>query len=184
MTFLNGIAEASQDASPQKMVSLETELDRIILGDPAVESLVTSYGPSFGSTGNLERFSIVLKPRDERDLDASQVIDRLRPQLAQVIGVTTYLQPAQDITVGGRPARAAFQYTLQDPNIQELTEWSTKLLAKLRTVPQIVDVGTDMLSGAPQLKVTFPLRQSTTRSTTPTVNAKSRNISPSSTPTF
>jgi HAE1 family hydrophobic/amphiphilic exporter-1 len=55
--LLNGIAEASQDASPQKMVSLETELDRIILGDPAVESLVTSYGPSFGSTGNLERLA-------------------------------------------------------------------------------------------------------------------------------
>jgi multidrug efflux pump subunit AcrB len=70
--LLNGIAEASQDASPQKMVSLETEVDRIILGDPAVESLVTSYGPSFGSTGNLERFSIVLKPRDVRDLDASK----------------------------------------------------------------------------------------------------------------
>jgi HAE1 family hydrophobic/amphiphilic exporter-1 len=153
--LLNGIAEASQDVSPQKMVSLESEVDRIILGDPAVESLVTSYGPSAGSTGNLERLSIVLKPRDERDLDASQVIDRLRPQLAQVIGVTTYLQPAQDITVGGRPARAAFQYTLQDPNIQELNEWSTKLLAKLQTVPQIVDVGTDMLSSAPQLKVTI-----------------------------
>ena len=69
-------------------------------------------------TGNIGRFSVVLKPREERDLDASQVIDRLRPQLAKITGVTTYLQPAQDITVGGRIARAAFQYTLQDPNIQ------------------------------------------------------------------
>jgi hydrophobe/amphiphile efflux-1 (HAE1) family protein len=153
--LINGLAEASQDASPQKMVRLETEVDQIILGDPAVQSLVTSYGPSFGSTGNLERFSIVLKPRDERDLDASQVIDRLRPQLAKVVGVTAYLQPAQDITVGGRQSRAAFQYTLQDPNIQELTEWSTKLLAKLKTVPEIVDVGTDLLSSGPQLKVTI-----------------------------
>jgi hydrophobe/amphiphile efflux-1 (HAE1) family protein len=153
--LLNGIAEASQDVSPQKMVRLEKEVDQIILADPAVESMLTSYGSSFGSTGNLERFSIVLKPRDERDLDASQVIDRLRPQLAKIIGVTTYLQPAQDITVGGRIARAAFQYTLQDPNIQELTEWSTKLLAKLKTVPQIADAGTDLLSSAPQLKVTI-----------------------------
>ena len=79
----------------------------------------------------------------------------MRPQLAQIVGVTTYLQPAQDITVGGRVARAAFQYTLQDPNIQELTEWSTKLLTKMKTLPEIADVGTDLLSGAPQLKVTI-----------------------------
>jgi hydrophobe/amphiphile efflux-1 (HAE1) family protein len=153
--LITGIAEASQDVSPQKMISLETEVDRIILGDPAVDGVVTSFGPSFGNTGNIERLNVILKPREERDVDASQVIDRLRPQLAQIVGVTTYLQPAQDITVGGRVARAAFQYTLQDPNIQELTEWSTKLLTKMKTLPEIADVGTDLLSGAPQLKVTI-----------------------------
>jgi HAE1 family hydrophobic/amphiphilic exporter-1 len=153
--LITGIAEASQDVSPQKMMSLETEVDRIVLGDPAVEKVVTSFGPSFGNTGNIERLNIVLKPRDQRDVDASQVIDRLRPQLAKIVGVTTYLQPAQDITVGGRVARAAFQYTLQDANIQELAEWSTRLLAKMKTLPEITDVGTDLLSGAPQLKVTI-----------------------------
>jgi hydrophobe/amphiphile efflux-1 (HAE1) family protein len=153
--LITGIAEASQDVSPQKMISLETEVDRIIFSDPAVDKVVTSFGPSFGNTGNIERLNIVLKPREERDVNASQVIDRLRPQLAKIVGVTTYLQPAQDITVGGRVARAAFQYTLQDPNIQELTEWSTKLLAKMKTLPEIADVGTDLLSGAPQLKMTI-----------------------------
>ena len=153
--LITGIAEASQDVSPQKMISLETEVDRIILGDPAVDGVVTSFGPSFGNTGNIERLNVILKPREERDVDASQVIDRLRPQLAQIVGVTTYLQPAQDITVGGRVARAAFQYTLQDANIQELTEWSTKLLTKMKTLPEIADVGTDLLSSAPQLKVTI-----------------------------
>jgi multidrug efflux pump subunit AcrB len=153
--LITGIAEASQDVSPQKMISLEIEVDRIILGDPAVDKVVTSFGPSFGNTGNIERLNVILKPREERDVNASQVIDRLRPQLAKIVGVTTYLQPAQDITVGGRVARAAFQYTLQDPNIQELTEWSTKLLAKMKTLPEIADVGTDLLSGAPQLKVTI-----------------------------
>jgi len=153
--LITGIAEASQDVSPQKMMSLETEVDRTILSDPAVEKVVTSFGPSFGNTGNIERLNIVLKPRDERDVDASQVIDRLRPQLAKIVGVTTYLQPAQDITVGGRVARAAFQYTLQDANIQELAEWSTRLLAKMKTLPEITDVGTDLLSGAPQLKMTI-----------------------------
>jgi hydrophobe/amphiphile efflux-1 (HAE1) family protein len=153
--LITGIAEASQDVSPRKMISLETEVDRIILSDPAVDGVVTSFGPSFGNTGNIERLNVILKPREERDVDASQVIDRLRPQLAKIVGVTTYLQPAQDITVGGRVARAAFQYTLQDANIQELTEWSTRLLTKMKTLPEIADVGTDLLSSAPQLKVTI-----------------------------
>jgi hydrophobe/amphiphile efflux-1 (HAE1) family protein len=150
-----GIAEASQDVSPQKMIGLETEVDRTVLSDPAVVGVVTSFGPSFGNTGNIERLNVILKPRDERDVDSSQIIDRLRPQLAKIVGVTTYLQPAQDITVGGRVARAAFQYTLQDPDIQELTEWSTKLLTKMKSLPEIADVGTDLLSSAPQLKVTI-----------------------------
>jgi hydrophobe/amphiphile efflux-1 (HAE1) family protein len=153
--LLLGISEASQEVSPQKMLGLQTEVDRTILSDPAVQGLATSFGPSFGNTGNIGRLTVILKPRDERDLDASQVIDRLRPQLAKIIGATTYLQPAQDITVGGRTARAAFQYTLQDPDVQELAEWSTRLLAKMRTLPELADVGTDLLSAAPQLKVTI-----------------------------
>jgi hydrophobe/amphiphile efflux-1 (HAE1) family protein len=153
--LLSGIAEASQDVSPQKMLGLQAEVDRTILSDPAVQGLATSFGPSFGSTGNIGRLTVILKPREERDLDASQVIDRLRPELAKVIGVTTYLQPSQDITVGGRVARAAFQYTLQDPDIKELTEWSTKMLAKMKTLPGLADVGTDLLSAAPQLKITI-----------------------------
>ncbi len=153
--LITGIAEASQDVSPQKMISLEAEVDRIIFSDPAVDKVVTSFGPSFGNTGNIERLNVILKPREERDVNASQVIDRLRPQLAKIVGVTTYLQPAQDITVGGRIARAAFQYTLQDANIQELIEWSTKLLTRMKTLPEIADVGTDLLSSAPQLKMTI-----------------------------
>jgi len=154
--LINGISEGSQDVSPQEMMRLQQQIDATILQDPAVEGIGSQVGSTFGAqTANTGRFNIVLKPRDERDLDASQVIDRLRPQLAKITGVTAYLQPAQDITVGGRIARAAFQYTLQDPNIKELTEWSGKMLAKMKTLPEIVDVGTDLLSNAPQLKVTI-----------------------------
>jgi HAE1 family hydrophobic/amphiphilic exporter-1 len=153
--LLIGISEASPGVSPQKMLRLQAEVDRTILSDPAVQGVNTNVGPSFGSPGNIGRLNVILKPREHRDLNASQVIDRLRPQLAKVIGVTTYLQPAQDITVGGRPARAAFQYTLQDPNVEELTEWSTKMLDKMKTLPQLADVGTDLLSGARQLKLTI-----------------------------
>jgi hydrophobe/amphiphile efflux-1 (HAE1) family protein len=153
--LINGISEGSQDISPQEMKRLQQAIDDVMLADPAVEGVASQVGSSYGQTSNVGRFNVVLKPREERDLDASQVIDRLRPQLAKVTGVTAYLQPAQDITVGGRIARAAFQYTLQDPNIAELTEWSGKMLAKMRTLPEVVDVGTDLMSSSPQLRVTI-----------------------------
>jgi hydrophobe/amphiphile efflux-1 (HAE1) family protein len=154
--LINGISEGAQDVSPQEMMRLQAEIDKIMLEDPGVDGIASQVGTTYGAqTANTGRFNIMLKPREDRDLDASQIIDRLRPRLAKIIGVTAYLQPAQDITVGGRIARAAFQYTLQDPNINELTEWAGKLLDKLRTVPEIVDVGTDLLSSAPQLKVTI-----------------------------
>jgi multidrug efflux pump subunit AcrB len=153
--LINGISEGAQDISPDEMKRLQIEIDAVLLKDPAVDGVISQIGSSFGQTSNVGRFNVVLKPRDQRDRDASQVIDRLRPQLAKVTGVAAYLQPAQDITVGGRIARAAFQYTLQDPDIGELAEWSDTLLAKMRTLPEIVDVGTDLLASAPQLKVTI-----------------------------
>jgi hydrophobe/amphiphile efflux-1 (HAE1) family protein len=154
--LINGITEGSQDISPEEMMRLQREIDEVLLADPAITGVASQIGSTFGAqTTNTARYSVVLKPRDERDLDASEVIDRLRPKLAKVTGVTAYLQPAQDITVGGRIARAAFQYTLQDPNIAELNEWAGKMLAKMRTLPEVIDVGTDLLSSAPQLKVTI-----------------------------
>ena len=97
----------------------------------------------------------MLKPRDERKLNSSQIIDRLRPQLAKVEGANLFLQPTQDINVGARIARGSFQYTLQDTNIDELNEWSQKLLDKLRTVPQLADVTSDLLANAPKLQITI-----------------------------
>ncbi len=154
--LINGISEGSQDVSPQEMMRLQGEIDKVILEDSDVAGIASQVGTTYGAqTTNTGRFNIMLKPRGDRDLDASEIIDRLRPRLAKVTGATAYLQPAQDITVGGRIARAAFQYTLQDPNIAELTEWAGKVLEKLRTLPELVDVGTDLLSSAPQLKVTI-----------------------------
>src|SRR5207302_10488393 len=69
-------------------------------------------------------------------------------------GANLILQSVQDITVGGRPARGSFQYTLQDSNIAELSEWSTKMLEKLRTLPQLTDAATDLVANAPQLTIT------------------------------
>jgi HAE1 family hydrophobic/amphiphilic exporter-1 len=154
--LISAFVESGQEASPPEMMRLMKQIGGIIGQDNDVAGFATFTG-STGSaqTANTARGFIVLKPRDERTLTASQIIDRLRPQLAKIEGVNVFLQPSQDITVGGRIARASFQYTLQDSNIQELSEWSNKMLDKMRTLPQVTDVGTDLLSNAPQLKITI-----------------------------
>jgi len=155
--LINGISEAAQGISPEEMKRLQRELGEVLLRDPDVAAFRSSMGTTGTSaqTGNTGRFSITLKPREQRESNASQIIDRLRPELAKVTGVNLFLQPAQDITVGGRTARAAFQYTLQDPKVDELVEWSQKMLEKMRTLPELVDVASDLLARAPQLKITI-----------------------------
>ena len=154
--IIGGFAEAAQDTSPQEMMALLQKVGAVIRKDPDVAAVGMFTGSSGGAqTANTGRGFIALKPRDERNLTASQIIDRLRPQLAKVPGITMFLQATQDITVGGRIARGQFQYTLQDSSIPELTEWSQKMLAKMRTLPQLVDVASDLAANAPQLKVTI-----------------------------
>jgi multidrug efflux pump subunit AcrB len=96
-----------------------------------------------------------LKPREERRSTASQIIDRLRPKLAEVPGVKLFLSPAQDITVGGRSSRGSFQYTLRGTDIDELARWSQKMLDKMCTLPEIADAATDLLADAPQIEITI-----------------------------
>jgi hydrophobe/amphiphile efflux-1 (HAE1) family protein len=154
--LVQGFAEAAQQTSPNEMMRLMRNLGAVILHDPEVESL----GAQTGSTGsaqaaNTGRYFLTLTPRDDRKLNASQIIDRLRPQLAKVEGAALFLQPSQDINVGARIARGSFQYTLQDTNIDELNEWSQKLLDKLKTAPLLADVTSDLLANAPRLQITI-----------------------------
>jgi HAE1 family hydrophobic/amphiphilic exporter-1 len=153
---ISGISEASQAVSPQQMMRLQRELGAVILRDPDVAAM----GSQTGSTDspnppNVGGFTIVLKPRDQRTATARQIIDRLRPELAKVKGANVFLQPAQDINVGARIGRGSFQYTLQDPNIAELIEWSQKMLDKMRTLPEVADASSDLLANAPQLKISI-----------------------------
>src|SRR4029453_7670700 len=114
------------------------EFGAVILRDPDIAGFGSFTGSTGGAqTANTGRFFIVLKPRDDRELTSSQIIDRLRPELGKVQGATLFLQPTQDITVGGRISRASFQYTLQDSDVTELNEWPGKLLDKMRTLPQL-----------------------------------------------
>jgi HAE1 family hydrophobic/amphiphilic exporter-1 len=153
---IQGFAEAAQDAAPEQMARLMQEQDEVVLRDPDVAAVgaITGSTGGFANTANTGRSFITLKPREQRTSTALQVIDRLRPQLAKIPGANLFLQPTQDITVGGRPARGSFQYTLQDSNIAELNEWSIKMLEKLKTLPQLTDASTDLLANAPQLTIT------------------------------
>ena len=154
--LIQGFAEGAQSTSPAEMMRLMHNLGDVLIHDPDIET----FGSQTGSTGsaqsaNTGRFFITLKPRDQRKLNSSQIIDRLRPQLARIQGANLFLQPAQDINVGARIARGSFQYTLQDTNIEELDEWSQKLLDKLKTLPQLADVTSDLLANAPRLQITI-----------------------------
>ena len=151
--MLLGISEAGQDVSPEKMQAIERELSKVIEQDPDVADFGSFFGPSYGNTQNTGRFIVGLKPRDNRSATASQIVDRLRPKLAQVPGVRLFLQPAQDITVGGRIARGQFQYVLQDPDVHELSTWTPRLIDRLKKLPQLADVATDAQNRAPVLAV-------------------------------
>jgi len=152
--IIQGFCETSQSASPEEMKRIMQLEGEVLLRDPDI-AIFGSYTGGVAQTANTARFYVVLKPRDERNASASQIIDRLRPQLAKVEGATLFLQPVQDINIGGRIGRGSFQYTLQDTNFAELTQWSQKMLEKMKTLPQLADASSDLLANAPQIKVTI-----------------------------
>ena len=142
--ILYGTTEAAQDVSFPQMYRLQEEAGKIIQADPAVETMGMGLGAGVGSTGqNMGRMFITLKPEDQRDVSIFEVIARLRPKLAQIRGLRTYLFAAQDVTVGARFAKTQFQYTLQDVNLDELNAWAPKILDKLKSLPELRDVATD-----------------------------------------
>ena len=122
--------------------------------DPAVESVASAIG-SGGSTVSLNqgRVFIALKPKAERDVTADQVIARLQTQLAQIPGITLYMQAAQDIAIGGRVAKTQYQYTLVDADANELNHWSAIFLDKFRQMPEIKDVASDQENAGPRLNL-------------------------------
>jgi multidrug efflux pump len=143
-----GISEAPDDVSFDAMAQRQQELAKVILKDKDVESLSSFIGvDGTNYTLNSGRIQINLKPRDERDDDASAIIRRLQPELAKVDGITLYMQPVQDLTVEDRVSRTQFQYSIEDADARELAQWTPKLVAKLRASPVLRDVATDQLNG-------------------------------------
>ena len=164
--LLTGISEAGQDVSPAAMMRHQQALGEIVLKDPAVDHV----GMFMGGTGNAPnngRMFITLKPREERAENADQVIARLRPQLDKVPGARLFLQAAQDVRVGGRASRTQFQYTLQGSDIEQLNEWAPKMLARLKSLPELRDVATDQQTEGTTLTLTINRDQASRYGLTP-----------------
>ena len=138
---LFGSIQAEQDISFQAIRQKMNDYVSIIMKDPAVATVTGFVGG--GGTANTGRMFIMLKPMGERKDSADKVIARLRGKLAHVPGATLYLQSAQDLQIGGRLGNAQYQYTLQSENLNDLSLWAPKVLAKLRQLPQLKDVNTD-----------------------------------------
>jgi multidrug efflux pump len=149
---IQGISDAPQSISFRAMSERQQALARVILADPAVDSLSSYIGVDGDNvTLNSGRLLINLKPHGERDLTASQVIDRLRPELAKVPGIELYLQPVQDLSIEDRVSRTQFQFSLETPDSELLQEWTPRLVEALRARPELTDVASDLQSNGLQI---------------------------------
>ncbi len=149
-----GISEAPQSISFPAMAEEQQALAKVILQDPAVESLSSFIGvDGTNTTLNSGRIQINLKPLAERGISASEVIRRLQPALAQVQGIKLYMQPVQDLTVEDRVSRTQFQYTLEDPDAKELAAWAPRFLERLQALPQLRDVASDQQNSGLQARL-------------------------------
>ena len=142
---IQGISEAPQSISFSAMSQRQQELARIILQDPDVESLSSYIGVDGDNpTLNSGRMLINLKPHSERSESAAQVIERLQPQLDQLVGIRLYMQPVQDLTIEDRVSRTQYQFSLSSPDAEMLSTWSQKLVTALNNQPELTDVASDL----------------------------------------
>ena len=150
-----GLSEAAQDISYSAMAERQLAVINAVLEDPAVASVGSAIGAGGGTTTiNNGRMFIALKPNNERDATADQVVRRLQTRLARIQGITLYMQAAQDITIGGRLSKTQYQYTLADADPGELNRWAALFLDKIKTIPGITDITTDQESAGPLLDIT------------------------------
>ena len=147
--IIQGLTDAPQDVSFDNMMRLQHRITDVVASDPGVASWAAFVGG--GRPLNNGFVILGLKPRDERDATADQIIERLRKKIATVPGGTVFLQASQDLNVGGRLARTQYQYTLQDANIDELNTWAPRMLEELKKLPQLRDVASDQQSSSSML---------------------------------
>jgi hydrophobe/amphiphile efflux-1 (HAE1) family protein len=152
--FIFGEADSREDMSFAGMSAVVRQILDKVRRDPAVSGAVAFVGATGGNaTESSGRMMIQLKPFDQRDVTADQVIARLRPLAAQVPGVKFFMQAGQDITVGGRLSRTQYQYTLTDTNLDELNHWAPIFLDRMGKLPELQDVASDQQVAAPHLAI-------------------------------
>jgi multidrug efflux pump len=145
---IQGITQASQTIGSKSMAERQKEVAKVILQDPAVESLSSFIGADgTNTTTNSGRMSINLKPLEQRDLSASDVVRRLQSKLKDVQDIQIFMQPVQNITVDDRVSRTQYQYTLEDPDQNELNDWTNRFVDRLKQLPGLEDVATDQQMG-------------------------------------
>ncbi|EPL03758.1 MdtB/MuxB family multidrug efflux RND transporter permease subunit [Pseudomonas sp. CF161] len=142
---IQGISEAPQSVSFAAMSQRQQELAKIILEDPAVQSLSSYIGvDGDNATLNSGRLLINLKPHSERDLSASEVIARIQPQVDKLIGIRLFMQPVQDLTIEDRVSRTQYQFSMSSPDAELLSLWSQRLVEALAQRPELTDVASDL----------------------------------------
>jgi multidrug efflux pump len=145
---IQGITQASQTIGSKSMAERQKDVAKVILQDPAVESLSSFIGADgTNTTTNSGRMSINLKPLNQRDLSAADVIRRLQSKLKDMQDIQIFMQPVQNITVDDRVSRTQYQYTLEDPDQNELNDWTNRFVARLKELPELEDVATDQQMG-------------------------------------
>jgi HAE1 family hydrophobic/amphiphilic exporter-1 len=151
--FINGVMITAQDAAFPKTRDKILQVGKVIGQDPDIAGFGLFVGNSSTNQANI---MIALKPKDDgREVTADQIITRLRPKLAQLVGVQTFLQAAQDINVGGRAGQAQYQYTLSDSDMDELNAWAPKMVAAMQKLPELKDVSSDQQSKGGSLNLTI-----------------------------
>ena len=147
---ITATTEGPQDASFAYMVEHQRALAEIIAKDPNVRSFMSSVGATnMRPTSNTGTLSITLKPRHDRELSADQIIQQLRPKLAAVPGIRVYLQNPPVIRIGGQITSGQYQYTLQSTDLEELYQWTQTLLGKMRQIPGLIDVNSNLNNKSP-----------------------------------
>jgi multidrug efflux pump len=145
---IQGISQAPPAIGSKAMAEKQLEITKVILADPAVESISSFIGADgVNTTTNSGRMSINLKPLGDRKISASNVIRRLNPKLARIQGIQLYMEPVQNITVDDRVSRTQYQYTLEDPDVNELNDWTNRFVTELKKLPELEDVATDQQLG-------------------------------------
>jgi multidrug efflux pump len=150
--LISGFSEAPQDISSTAMRRAQEQLNEIVRQDPDVAHVISFVGGAQGA-GNTGTVFVSLRPYDQRKSTADEIIARLRPKLGRIPGVALYLQSVQDMRMGGRQARTQYQFALEDADLAELQQWGPRVLAKLKSLPELRDVASDQQNAGLQVAV-------------------------------